>query len=314
MQDCPDISACTRDVSELRGKLKAQGGQLTELQQVVEQLKVCVLGPQAFGQQLHKTAWLAVAAFSVDHSACLSVSQGSTRSYKKTLSTVCEGQVAHASVVPSFAQPAVCILLLSVLLQADLAATNSKRTEAEGKLSTAQADAKSAKSDLSKLEKKLSSTTASLGTAQSKLARAESDLVAAKTAADAAAGAGSSCKLSLKRAESQISEQKSRLEELKAVEEALLPVWLSRRLIQAQTFTVMQFKALRESDLAAQAAAKVAPYYEQATAAVAPYWEQAMEVSKPARETATVYYQQAKVRVGAHAVCATYEPFLGPLL
>lgn len=215
-QDCPDISACKRDASELHGKVEAQGSQITELEQVVKQLK------------------------------------------------------------------------------ADLATANTKITAAEDKLSTAEADAKSAKYDLSKLEKKLSSATASLDTAQSKLARAESDLVAAKSAADEAAGAGSSCKLSLKRAESQISEQKSRLEELKAVEEALLPVWLSRRLIQAQTFTAAQLKALQESDLAAQAATKVAPYIEQARAAVAPHWHQAMEVSKPARETATVYYQQAK--------------------
>lgn len=115
--------------------------------------------------------------------------------------------------------------------QADLAAAESKRTAAEGKLSEAQADAKSAKSELSKLEQKLSSTSSSLETAQSKLTRAERDLLAAKTAAEEAAGAGSSCKLSLKRAESQISEQASRLDELKAVEEALLPVWLSRRCV-----------------------------------------------------------------------------------
>lgn len=185
--------------------------------------------------------------------------------------------------------------MLHALLQADLAAAESKRTDVEGKLSTAQADAKSAKSEVDKLQKKLTSTTSSLETTQSKLSKAESDLVAAKTAVDEASSTGSSCKLSLKKAESRISEQASRLEELKAVEEALLPVWLSRRLIQAQTFTAQQWKALQESDLAAQAAAKVTPYYEQATAAVAPHWEKAMEVTQPAREKAAVYYKQAKV-------------------
>lgn len=131
---------------------------------------------------------------------------------------------------------AVCTLVP----QTDLAAAESKRTTAESQLSASQADAQTAKSELTKLQQQLSSTTSSLETTQSKLSRAESDLSAAKAAADEAAGAGSSCKLSLKKAESRITEQSSRLEELKAVEEALLPVWLSRRLIQAQTFTAVQ--------------------------------------------------------------------------
>jgi hypothetical protein len=41
VQDCPDISACKRDASELHGKVEAQGSQITELEQVVKQLKVC---------------------------------------------------------------------------------------------------------------------------------------------------------------------------------------------------------------------------------------------------------------------------------
>lgn len=49
--------------------------------------------------------------------------------------------------------------------------------------------------------------------------------------------------------------------------------------------------------MAAQAKAKVAPYYEQAAAKVSPYYEQAMTASKPAREAAVVFYQKAKVRL-----------------
>lgn len=179
--------------------------------------------------------------------------------------------------------------------QGQLAACQSKITAAEQQLAASQAEAKSANSELSKLQQSLSSKAADLEKAQSKLTRTESDLIAAKVAAEEASGAGSSCKLSLKKAESQISEQASRLEELKAVEEALLPLWLSRRLIQAQTFTAEQWEAFQQSDFAAQAAAKVAPYYAQAVEQVSPYWQQALEASKPAREAAAVYYKQAKV-------------------
>lgn len=184
----------------------------------------------------------------------------------------------------------------SVTLQLELAACNEKRSVAEQQLTKAQADANVAVAELSKLQQSLASKAAALEKAQSKLSRVESDLIAAKATAEEASGAGSSCNLSLKKAESQISEQASRLAELQAVEEALLPVWLSRRLIQAQTFTAEQWEALQQSDFAAQAAAKVAPYYAQAVEHVSPYWEQAMEASKPAREAAAVYYKQAKVR------------------
>jgi len=205
----------------------------------------------------------------------------------------------------------ILCLPMSVPLQADLAAADSKRAAAESKVAAAETDAKTAKKELSALEKQLSKASSGLETAQSKLTRAERDLAAAKAAADEASGAGSSCKVSLEKAHSRISEQASRLDELKAVEEALLPVWLSRRLIKAQTWTAVQLKALKESDMAAQAAAKVAPYYEQAAAKVAPYWDQAMETSKPAREAAAVYFQKAKVGTSVHRLaCCCFNSLL----
>lgn len=73
----------------------------------------------------------------------------------------------------------------------------------------------------------------------------------------------------------------------------------------------LQWKALQESDLAAQAKAKVTPYYEQAAAKVSPYYEQAMEASKPAREAAAVFYQKAKVRLGFALRCSVWCGLVG---
>jgi hypothetical protein len=172
-------------------------------------------------------------------------------------------------------------------VQADLAATQTKLSAAESKLTTAQA---------------------SLDSTRSKLSATEGELSAAKAAAEAAQGEGSTCKLSLTKAHSVLEAQSSRLRELQAIEEALLPLWLSRRIVKAQAWAAAQLRAARDSEAAARLQAKLVELSAQAWEAAAPAREAAQPYVEPLRAahtqyvapvlaSAAVYGKQAKVRV-----------------
>lgn len=84
--------------------------------------------------------------------------------------------------------------------------------------------------------------------------------------------------------ESKLSEHAARLEELKAVEDALLPVWLSRRVDSSVSYASAQWQQLQQSDIAAQ---------------VHPHWEKFLEMTKPAREAAAEYLAKGQVGGGS---------------
>lgn len=92
--------------------------------------------------------------------------------------------------------------------------------------------------------------------------------------------------------ESQMSEHASKLAQLRALEDALLPLWLSRRLEASQAWALTQWAAARDSEAGRK-------LLEQAQ----PHWEQALAASKPAREAAVVYAAKAQVR----AACAARQ-------
>jgi hypothetical protein len=70
--------------------------------------------------------------------------------------------------------------------------------------------------------------------------------------------------------ESQLSEHAARLAELKAVEEAYLPVWLSRKMDSSFKYASDSWQQVQESEYAAQVASTVKPHWEWLKEATAP--------------------------------------------
>jgi hypothetical protein len=84
--------------------------------------------------------------------------------------------------------------------------------------------------------------------------------------------------------ETELSEHVSKLEKLKELEDALLPLWLSTKLEIAQSSAQQRLQQLRDSDHMSQLLLKVKPY-----------WEQAVEAAKPAQKLAGEYWMKALV-------------------
>ncbi|KAF8063017.1 RPS7 [Scenedesmus sp. PABB004] len=162
--------------------------------------------------------------------------------------------------------------------QREVAALKADLSAATGKLSQAQTELNKAQTELADAGGKLSALEAELAGTKGKLQRAE----------EVALEGAATCKRSLTKVESKLSEHAARLEELKTLEDALLPLWLSRRVDAGVAFASAQWAQLRESDLAAQVAEKVAPHVEQAMAA-----------TKPARDAAAVHVARAKEALAA---------------
>lgn len=81
-----------------------------------------------------------------------------------------------------------------------------------------------------------------------------------------------------------LSEHAARIAELKSLEDALLPVWLTRLINTVAAHINTLVERLQNSDL-----------YSQATDKLAPHWEKFMTATQPAREAASVYLDKAKV-------------------
>jgi hypothetical protein len=83
----------------------------------------------------------------------------------------------------------------------------------------------------------------------------------------------------LPQVESQLSEHAARLEELKALEDAYLPVWLSRKMDTSFKYASDSWQQVQESEYAAQAS----EYAAQAATAVKPHWEWLKDATAPAQ-------------------------------
>lgn len=70
--------------------------------------------------------------------------------------------------------------------------------------------------------------------------------------------------------ESQLSEQAARLAELKAVEDAYLPVWLSRHVDTSVKYASESWQQVQESEYTAQVVSTVKPHWEWLKQATAP--------------------------------------------
>lgn len=96
--------------------------------------------------------------------------------------------------------------------------------------------------------------------------------------------------------QSDLSEQAAQLAELKALEHALLPAWLSRNIAKASVFANTQWYRLQESDLYGKAVA----LYGQAVEKATPYWERALTAMEPARVSSRIA-RGVSTHTGAHA-------------
>jgi hypothetical protein len=90
--------------------------------------------------------------------------------------------------------------------------------------------------------------------------------------------------------ESELSEHAARLAELKSIEDAYLPVWLSRKMDSSFKYASDSWQQVQESEYAAQAseyAAQASEYAAQAATAVKPHWEWLKEAVAPAQVRGT---------------------------
>lgn len=96
--------------------------------------------------------------------------------------------------------------------------------------------------------------------------------------------------------QSDLSEQAAKLAELKALERAVLPAWLSRTIATTRNFISKQHGHVQKTDLYSQAVEKLHPHWNKAVKALQPQWNKAVIATRPARQAAAAYVQKAKVR------------------
>uniref|UniRef100_A0A383WHX5 Uncharacterized protein n=1 Tax=Tetradesmus obliquus TaxID=3088 RepID=A0A383WHX5_TETOB len=158
-------------------------------------------------------------------------------------------------------------------LKGDLSASNSKGSSTQQELATKVEQYNALQAELVSFQQQVASLQEKLSAEKSKAAQAQAEADAAKQSAAAVADQGSSCKRTLSKVESQLSEQAARLAELKAVEDAYLPVWLSRHVDTSVKYASESWQQVQESEYTAQVVSTVKPHWEWLKQATAPAQE-----------------------------------------
>eukprot|EP00775_Hariotina_reticulata_P007241 gene7241-7454_t len=205
-------------------------------------------------------------------------------------------------------------------LQQEADRLKDELAQAQTIVAAAQSKASAAEDHLAQLQGELQASEGKLAAAERQLSQTLDELTQTRQAVDAAASRDSTCKRSLQKVESQLSdtaaklsdtsvelsqaaakvseqeakvaqlkqmekellEHVSKLEKLKELEDALLPLWLSTKLEVAQASAQQTWQQIRDSD-----------HFSQLLLKVKPYWEQAVEASKPAQKLAGEYWVKA---------------------